>query len=103
LGVFWPWRGYGQAEAISGVQLVDLLFARLDEGIDGGAVAAGHGSENGSVDDLFVGFGGGGVVIEGRDVLQGFFELGFGLGGAAIFLCGKEVDSPLYVRRFNVF
>ena len=28
------------SEAVSGVELVDLLFARLDEGIDGGPVAA---------------------------------------------------------------
>ena len=43
-------------EAVSGVQLVDLLFTGFDEGIDGGAITSGHGSEDGSVNDPFVGF-----------------------------------------------
>src|SRR5271157_5616797 len=59
---------------LSGVQLFDLLFASLDEGIDGGTIAACHGSEDGSVDDdPFVGFG------------DGIIEFRFGLSGVAIF------------------
>ena len=77
---------------MSGVQLVDLLFTGFDEGIDGGSIAAGHGSEDGSVNDPFVGFGGGGGV-EGGKVFQRLFEFGFGLGGVAIFLCGRGVGS----------
>jgi hypothetical protein len=76
------------AEAVSGVQLVDPLFTGFDEGINGGPIAAGHGSEDGSVNDPFVGFGGGGGV-EGGKVFQRLFEFGFGLGGVAIFLCGR--------------
>ena len=30
------------SEAMSGVQLVDPLFTGFDEGINGGAIAAGH-------------------------------------------------------------
>ena len=83
------------SEAVRGVQLVDLLFAGFDEGIDGGPIAAGHGSEDGSVNDPFVGFGGGGGV-EGGKVFQRLFEFRFGLGGVAIFLCGRGVGS-IYV------
>jgi hypothetical protein len=36
-------------EAVSWRQLVDLLFTRLDECVDGQAIATGHGSEDGSV------------------------------------------------------
>jgi hypothetical protein len=88
-------------EAMSGVQLVDLLFASFDEGIDGGPIAAGHGSEDGSVNDPFVGFGGGGGV-EGGKVFQRLFELGFGLGGVAIFLCGRRREYLRPVRRVFV-
>ena len=80
------------AEAVSGVQLVDPLFTGFDEGIDGGPIAAGHGSEDGSVNDPFVGFGGGGGV-EGGKVFQRLFEFGFGLGGVALN-CENEEVAP---------
>jgi len=59
---------------MSGVQLLDPLFTGLDEGIDGGAVAAGHGSEDGSVNDPFVGFCGG-RGVEGGKVFQRPFRV----------------------------
>jgi hypothetical protein len=83
------------AEAVSGVEFVDLLFTGFDEGINGGPITSGQGSEDGSVNDPFVGFGGGGGV-EGGKVFQRLFELGFGLGGVAIFLCGWGAGS-IYV------
>ena len=38
-------RVMARSEAVSGVRLVDLLFARFDEGIDRRAIATGQGSE----------------------------------------------------------
>ena len=84
-----------RSEAVSGVQLVDPLFTGFDEGINGGAITSCEGSEDGSVNDPFVGFGGGGGV-EGGKVFQRFFEFRFGLGGVAIFLCGRGGGS-IYV------
>ena len=71
--------------AMRGVGLLDPLFTSFDEGINGGAITSCHGSEDGSVNDPFVGFGGG-RGVEGGKVFQRLFELGFGLGGVAIFL-----------------
>ena len=83
------------SEAVRGVQLVDPLFTGFDKGIDGGAITSCEGSEDGSVSDPFVGFCGGGGV-EGGKVRKRLFDFRFGLGGIAIFLCGKR-GGNIYV------
>ncbi len=66
-------------------------LACFDECVNGRAVATCQGSGDGSVNDPFIGFGGG--VIERDQVLQRLFKLRLGLGGVAIFLCGRRVDG----------